>query len=188
MATTNGTLKYKQDDGSIVELNPVGVDNTARQTANNAETAADRALQYIGDWPYTDPTDTITTNVNTLNNSVAKLETKTDEIVMPMVGTIGGIVKNADGSMDCRIYLFTTAQFAKAQRTQFSGVTTTIYVPDSIRMFVRPGTLFTVESVYRGLVAYSGPADVKVHFSTQPDLKEDDIVTIIGGYMTIEVF
>lgn len=30
MATTNGTLKYKQDDGSIVELNPVGVDNTAR--------------------------------------------------------------------------------------------------------------------------------------------------------------
>lgn len=30
MATTNGTLKYKQDDGSIVELNPVGVDSTAR--------------------------------------------------------------------------------------------------------------------------------------------------------------
>lgn len=26
MATVNGTLKYKQDDGSIVELSPVGVD------------------------------------------------------------------------------------------------------------------------------------------------------------------
>ena len=30
MATVNGTLKYKQDDGSVVELNPVGVDSTAR--------------------------------------------------------------------------------------------------------------------------------------------------------------
>lgn len=48
MATINGTLKYKQDDGSIVELNPVGVDARARtlataagQTANNAQTAAE---------------------------------------------------------------------------------------------------------------------------------------------------
>lgn len=48
MATFNGTLKYKQDDGSIVELNPVGVDARARtlataaeQIANNAQTAAE---------------------------------------------------------------------------------------------------------------------------------------------------
>lgn len=40
---TNGTLKYKQDDGSIVELNPVGVDAEARALAtaeaNRAKTA-----------------------------------------------------------------------------------------------------------------------------------------------------
>ena len=30
---TNGTLKYKQDDGSIVGLNPVGVDAEARALA-----------------------------------------------------------------------------------------------------------------------------------------------------------
>lgn len=85
MATTNGTLKYKQDDGTIVELNPVGVDNTARQAANNAQTAADTALQYIGDWPLTDPTDTITTEVKTLNNSVAKLK-YVPALDLPIIG------------------------------------------------------------------------------------------------------
>lgn len=54
MATFNGTLKYKQDDGSIVELNPVGVDARARtlataaeQTANNAQTAAEGVQQTV---------------------------------------------------------------------------------------------------------------------------------------------
>lgn len=54
MATVNGTLKYKQNDGSIVELNPVGVDARARtlataagQTANNAQTAADNVQQTV---------------------------------------------------------------------------------------------------------------------------------------------
>lgn len=54
MATFNGTLKYKQDDGSIVELNPVGVDARARtlataagQTANNAQTAAENVQQTV---------------------------------------------------------------------------------------------------------------------------------------------
>lgn len=46
MATINGTLKYKQDDGSIVELNPVGVDSTARTTANNN-------ANVIGEWDLT---------------------------------------------------------------------------------------------------------------------------------------
>lgn len=46
MATINGTLKYKQNDGSIVELNPVGVDSTARTTANNNANA-------IGEWALT---------------------------------------------------------------------------------------------------------------------------------------
>lgn len=54
MATFNGTLKYKQDDGSIVKLNPVGVDARARtlataagQIANNAQTAAENVQQTV---------------------------------------------------------------------------------------------------------------------------------------------
>lgn len=41
---TNGTLKYKQDDGSIVELHPVGVDAEARALAN-AETERAKAAE-----------------------------------------------------------------------------------------------------------------------------------------------
>ena len=41
---TNGTLKYKQDDGSIVELNPAGVDAEARALVT-AETARAKAAE-----------------------------------------------------------------------------------------------------------------------------------------------
>lgn len=41
---TNGTLKYKQDDGSIVELNPAGVDAEARALAT-AEAARAKAAE-----------------------------------------------------------------------------------------------------------------------------------------------
>lgn len=41
---TNGTLKYKQDDGSLVELHPVGVDAEARALAN-AETERAKAAE-----------------------------------------------------------------------------------------------------------------------------------------------
>ena len=54
MAIVNGTLKYKQDDGSIVELGPVGVDARARtlataagQIANNAQTAAEDVQRNV---------------------------------------------------------------------------------------------------------------------------------------------
>lgn len=40
----NGTLKYKQNDGSIVELHPVGVDAEARALAN-AETERAKAAE-----------------------------------------------------------------------------------------------------------------------------------------------
>lgn len=84
MAIVNGTLKYKQDDGSIVELGPVGVDARARtlataagQIANNAQLAA----------------DTITTEVETLNTRVTNLENAggTQTVYhVPMVGVITG--------------------------------------------------------------------------------------------------
>lgn len=108
MAIVNGTLKYKQDDGTLVELGPVGVDARARtlataagqiannaqiaadnaQTAaDNAQTAADTALRYIGDWPLTDPTDTITTEVKTLNTRVTKLE-RLPTLDLPIIGIL----------------------------------------------------------------------------------------------------
>ena len=44
---TNGTLKYKQDDGSIVELNPVGVDAEARALATAEANRAKAAEQKL---------------------------------------------------------------------------------------------------------------------------------------------
>ena len=99
MAIVNGTLKYKQDDGTLVELGPVGVDarartlataagqdaNNAQIAADNAQTAADTALRYIGDWPFTDPDDTITTEVKTLNTRVTNLE-RLPSLDFPIIG------------------------------------------------------------------------------------------------------
>ena len=42
-----GTLKYKQDDGSIVELNPVGVDTEARTLATTEAARAKAAEQKL---------------------------------------------------------------------------------------------------------------------------------------------
>ena len=44
---TNGTLKYKQDDGSIVELHPVGVDAEARALATTEAARAKAAEQKL---------------------------------------------------------------------------------------------------------------------------------------------
>lgn len=44
---TNGTLKYKQDDGSIVTLHPVGVDTEARTLATTEAARAKAAEQKL---------------------------------------------------------------------------------------------------------------------------------------------
>ena len=44
---TNGTLKYKQDDGSIVDLNPAGVDAEARALATAEANRAKAAEQKL---------------------------------------------------------------------------------------------------------------------------------------------
>lgn len=44
---TNGTLKYKQDNGSIVELHPVGVDTEARTLATTEAARAKAAEQKL---------------------------------------------------------------------------------------------------------------------------------------------
>ena len=127
MATINGTLKYKQDDGTLVALGPVGVDERARtlatsagQTANNAQTAAtdaqntaDTALKYIGNWPYPDQTDTITTSVNTLNTRVSALESAGQPILVPIVGNVISTMTIPAGA-NIIIDVFPTIDYEKA--------------------------------------------------------------------------
>lgn len=76
MATTNGTLKYKQDDGSIVELNPVGVDNTARASLNNIARQILCIEQTTGynATPEDIPATSMKTSIETLNTKVTNLE------------------------------------------------------------------------------------------------------------------
>lgn len=86
-----GILKYKQDDGSIVELNPAGVDAEARA-------AADKANTNIGSWETDHPGQTISECVTSQENeltehagSIAKLEAdKADKTAIP---DVSGFVK-----------------------------------------------------------------------------------------------
>lgn len=89
MATVNGTLKYKQDDGSIVELNPVGVDNTARTSLNNIATQIQCIEQTTGynaspeDVPATSMKESIgdlDTEVGKLDTEVGKLDTRVKKL------------------------------------------------------------------------------------------------------------
>lgn len=97
MAIVNGTLKYKQNDDSIVELNPVGVDNTARNTANhNANTIGKWELNnpissiagVVGKWDAEHDVsgdETITTSVKRLNTRVSNLE-RLPALDLPIIG------------------------------------------------------------------------------------------------------
>lgn len=87
MATINGTLKYKQDDGSIVDLNPVGVDSTARTTANNITTVLDRVAADLSN-EITDRKNADTA----LDKRVRKLEP--DSFFIPLYGFCSAIGTN----------------------------------------------------------------------------------------------
>lgn len=97
MATVNGTLKYKQDDGSVVELNPVGVDSTARNKTNhNANTIGAWVLNnpgssiadVVGQWDAEHDVsggETITTSVERLKTRVTNLE-RLPKLDLPIIG------------------------------------------------------------------------------------------------------
>lgn len=88
MATINGTLKYKQDDGSIVELNPVGVDSTARTTANHNATVLDRVASDLSN------ETTSRKNADTaLDTRVTKLE-YLPSMDFPIIGIFTGTGPN----------------------------------------------------------------------------------------------
>lgn len=73
---TNGTLKYKQDDGSIVELNPVGVDNTARTRLNAQATqihCIEQTTGYTADLAEV-PATSMKESIDALSTKVKNLE------------------------------------------------------------------------------------------------------------------
>lgn len=113
MAIVNGTLKYKQDDGTLVELGPVGMDERARtlataagQTANNAQTAAENVQQTVNNIatqiqlieqttgynasPEDVPATSMKASINALNTKVKALESAGAKTVynIPVVGSI----------------------------------------------------------------------------------------------------
>lgn len=95
MATINGTLKYKQDDGSIVELNPVGVDSTARTSLNNIATQIQCIEQTTGFKadPAHVPATSMKVAIDALNTKVADLEhgSGTQTVYhVPVMGVITG--------------------------------------------------------------------------------------------------
>ena len=100
-----GILKYKQDDGSIVELNPAGF--VAQTTYNEgqaaqdakitaAQTAANKANANIGNWETEHPGQTISECVTSQENeltehagNIAKLEAdKADKTAIPDVSAL----------------------------------------------------------------------------------------------------
>lgn len=116
MAIVNGTLKYKQDDGSIVELGPVGVDARARtlataagQIANNAQTAAENVqltvnsiatqIQLIEQTtgynasPEDVPATSMKTSIDALNKKVTNLE-RLPTLELPIIGIFTGTGPN----------------------------------------------------------------------------------------------
>lgn len=98
MATINGTLKYKQDDGAIVELNPVGVDNTAREIADSNANA-------IGKWVLNNPISSIAGVIGEWDMTHDSGENITD-VLAGIASKLSNEVtarKNADTALDTRI-------------------------------------------------------------------------------------
>lgn len=77
MAIVNGTLKYKQDDGSIVELGPVGVDARARTLATAAGQTA----------------NSMKASIDALNTKVERLE-NLPTLDLPIIGICTGTGPN----------------------------------------------------------------------------------------------
>ena len=91
MATVNGTLKYKQDDGDIVAISPIGVDNTARKNALIA-------VNTIGEWSTEYGDNTITTEVKTLNTKVTNLE-NVHTLDLPIIGIFTEAATGPNGTI-----------------------------------------------------------------------------------------
>lgn len=117
-----GTLKYKQDNGSIVELKPAGyvetTTYTAGQAAQNANiTEAHKRLdshateinintKNIGDWKTDHPGQTINECATSLENEVAAVDAKADAADTKATNNATKNVEQ-DGRLDALEKLFT---------------------------------------------------------------------------------
>lgn len=144
MATVNGTLKYKQNDGSIVELNPVGVDarartlaTTAGQIANNAQTAAENVQRTVNAiatqiqlieqttgynaMPEDVPATSMKASIDALNTKVKRLE-NVPTLDLPIIGifTEAGTGPNGTITIDVPIPSVVRLLTAKGRFPKFS--------------------------------------------------------------------
>ena len=102
MATINGTLKYKQDDGTLVALGPVGMDSTARASLNNIATQIQLIEQTTGynASPEDVPATSIKESIEDLDTSVGNLETRVRKLErlptleLPIIGIVTGTGPN----------------------------------------------------------------------------------------------
>lgn len=140
-----GILKYKQDDGSIIELNPIGVDTEARASATAAKTAADKANTNIGGWETDHPGQTISECATSIENAVEAADAKADTNAA-IIGTwaeshpgvtvaakdaeqdtaIAGRVKT--DYLDAKPYAFSPISITHVQPASNDGTTSGLYV------------------------------------------------------------
>lgn len=195
MATINGTLKYKQDDGSIAELNPVGVDNRARTRLNNVATQIQCIEQTTGynaspeDVPATSmkaSIETINTKVTALNTRVSNLEQTTDDrILLPIAGTVRSTMQAASGNYQVILALFPTVEYEKAIIKGVNGIVDTgIHKANTIKIVRPTGEMTNVINIVPGFnLKY--PEVTIILDSLPSDIVNGAVVSISGAYLYI---
>ena len=214
MATVNGTLKYKQDDGSIVELNPVGVDSTARTMANNNANAIGTWMLnnpissiagVIGEWDMTHDSGENITNVlagitsdlsnevtarknadTALDTRVAKLEEAADgSVSLPIVGTVRSTMLAASGRYQVILALFPTVEYEKAVIKGINGIVDTgFHKADTVKIVRPTGEMTDVFDITPNF-NYSYPEVTVILDSLPPDIVNGAVVSISGAYLYI---
>ena len=188
MAIVNGTLKYKQDDGSIVELGPVGVDNTARTRLNNVATQIQLIEQTTGynATPEDVPATSIKTSIETLNTRVTDLEHAADDsISLPIVGTVRSTMQAASGNYQVMLALFPTVEYEKAVIKGIHGILDTgFHKADTVKIVRPTGEMTDVIEITPDF-NYSYPEVTVILDSLPSDIVNGAVVSISGAYLYI---
>ena len=184
MAAINGTLKYKQDDGSIVELNPVGVDSTARTKANNN-------ANTIGAWEFNNPLSSIATVIGEwdLSHDISggeNIATVLDRVAADLSNEITDR-KNADTALDTRVTKLEPASFFIPLYGFCSAIGTnmcTITVP-------KPAYLRHIEQkgYFLSYTVSGGTVGNILHFFTNGEISTSPFTPTIneyGDFITID--
>lgn len=169
MATINGTLKYKQDDGTLVALGPVGVDSTARNQANhNANT--------IGTWELDNPGSSITDVIGEwgMTHDVSGGETITS-VLTGIASNLSNEItarKNADTALDTRVTKLETVPALDlpiigicADSGQDKTITIAVPIPSVVRLLTAKGHVptFTISGGTIGVVFEYEDPDATIH-------------------------